>query len=100
MSAATAAQSDFWGLTAQDHHDAEVEDAIRATAGEVEPVPMHLIDRYYGSVHSFVAAHRAQAEADDVAAADERAPLEWRAGRRLNAERCRSLIAKATGEPQ
>lgn len=90
-------QTDFWGLTEQDHADALAEDAARAAAGEVDPIPMHLIDRYYGSIEAFVSVYRAQAESDDKDAADEQAPEQWRAVRRQNSDRCRALIAKATG---
>lgn len=91
--------TDFFGLTEQDRADADAHDAARATAGETDPIPMHLIDRYYGSVDAYIESHRKQAESDDTDAADENAPGWWRDARRTNAAACRAAIAaaKATG---
>ncbi|MCR6700879.1 MAG: hypothetical protein NVV68_06905 [Dokdonella sp.] len=90
-------QTDLWGLTEQDHTDAIAEDAARALVGEVEPIPLYLIEQYYGTRENFIARYLAQAEEDEAAALDERAPEEWRAGRKANALRCRGVVQAIGG---
>lgn len=83
-------QVDFWGLTEQDHIDADVADRIMDTERDFRPLAPHLVERYYDTREAYIAAMEQQAVDDrkELANASSDALASWRLGRLRNAAVC------------